>query len=105
MNPPMKKRLLCGIIVLVCLVMTIRYITAIRNSYFTLQEGKGEGGSEMIANVRKIEPSTSSTIANSVRESPGIGNGEGGPEKSPNVPKLNKAPYQPLRIQCVNPRT
>ena len=94
MNPPLKgaqgsvkKRLLCGIIVLVCLVLSLTiplYVTGLRNPYYTLQEENGEGESdhELSANVRKKEQGTASTIANSVRESPDIGNGEGGAAKS-----------------------
>ena len=77
-----KKRLLCGIIFFVCLVVTITlYITGLRNSYYTLQEGNGEGGPGM-STVREIEQVTVSTIANSARESPDKGNGEGGPGTS-----------------------
>ena len=89
-----KKRFLFGIIVLVCLVWMIPlFITVSRNSYYALQEGNGEGGSEMstvrtvdqvTVSVRKIEQSTVSIIAKSARGSPAAdkGNGEGGSEKS-----------------------
>ena len=69
-----KKRLLFGIIVLVCLVMTIPlYKTVLTNSSYTLQEGNGEGGPGMsTAAVRKLEQVTLSALPNSVRESPNI---------------------------------
>ena len=78
-----KKRFLCAIVVLICLVITFYlYITTYGNSFYALQEGSGEGGLEEGANVRKIEQSTVSIIAKSARGSPDKGNGEGGSEMS-----------------------
>ena len=79
-----KKRFLCKIVVLICLVITFSlYITTYGNSFHTLQEGRrrnGEGGPEKSANVRIIAQSTVPTIANSARGSPTAdkGTGEGG---------------------------